>query len=153
MIFSSSVLYSLECPCRLTSDSSRTIVKRRPEGCGASFGVRVTQATRSPCTLVDNADGRLVVGSGTPKDAAGRRTALRFSLVIYCGFICRNRTNYSAVSRIYGVLTHNATKWYPNNICIHFTFYYFIIILSMFIDLCEAYTGLRPALFSHVCSC
>lgn len=48
-----------------------------------------------------------------------------------CGFVCRYRTTYSAVSRIYGVLTNNATQWYPKH-CIN-TFLYSLPIFYFFI--------------------
>lgn len=68
-----------------------------------------------------------------------------------CGFICWYRTNYSADSRIYGVLTHNATQWYPNNICIDF-FFPSIHFIWCWCYFCGLLTGPGPcALAVGVC--
>lgn len=66
--------------------------------------------------------------------------------VTCCGFVCWYRTTYSAVSRLYGVLTHNATQWYPNAS-------YFTLLTFPFdwFDSCDRFVGLHSAsAASHV---
>lgn len=69
-------------------------------------------------------------------------------LVTYCGFICRYRTNYSAVSRIYGVLTHYATQWYPKHL--HQFYFFLFIFLSIVISFCVASSRAPAPVRTHV---